>query len=102
MPSKHSKNGSDRSFFTYNERKKSESGTKRMRLGAEAQLPFGWCPFTISPIDEGVVSPSGRIYSKEAILEYLLNKTCEIKEAQRLFEEQEVYCFCFLSDSCSN
>ena len=45
------------------------------------------------PADEGagaVVSPSGHIYSKEAILEYLLKKSKEIKEMEVIFNEQEV------------
>lgn len=37
-----------------------------------------------------MVSPSGHIYSKEAIFEYLLKKSKEIKEMEAIFNEQEV------------
>lgn len=49
----------------------------------------------------GTISPSGRIYSKEAILEYLLAKTKEIKELEREHEIEKVcsswICFIFFN-----
>lgn len=41
------------------------------------------------PAEDPCVSPSGRIYSREAILEYLLKKSKEIKLATKIYEEQQ-------------
>lgn len=35
------------------------------------------------------MSPSGHIYSREAIIEYLLNKSKDLKKAQKEYEEQQ-------------
>lgn len=67
MPSKHSKNAQTRSFFTHHE-KTTSAGSRSKRLGTESQLPFGYCPLSLCPIEDAVCSPSGRLYSREAIL----------------------------------
>ena len=90
MPSKHSKNCGDKHHFTYAEKKKAKLGSVAQRLGADSQLPFGYCPLSLNPITDAVVSPSGHIYSRESILEYLLLKTQEIKAQARAFELQQV------------
>eukprot|EP01034_Spumella_vulgaris_P022185 gene22185-28295_t len=41
------------------------------------------------PAEEAVVSPSGHIYSREYILEYLLTKSKELKKVTKAFEAQE-------------
>lgn len=90
MPARHSKKRGSDAVFTYDERKK-QVGEVTNRLGADSQLPFGHCNLTLTAISEGaesVVSPSGRIYGKEAILEYLLSKTRDLKLLQVLYEEQ--------------
>lgn len=89
MPSKHSKNAGDRSHFTYAEKQRSSFGSQSERLSADSQLPFGHCPFSLHPIDDGVISPSGRLYSREAILEYLLTKMKEIREENEAFIQQQ-------------
>lgn len=66
-----------------------EMGTLRQRLGTDSQLPFGYCALSMQPAEEPVVSPSGHIYSRECILEYLLTKSRELKQLQRDFEAQK-------------
>jgi len=78
----------ERSFTTRDEKQKIDSGTIKIRLGTDSQLPFGYCPLSISPINDPVVSPSGHIYSREAILQYLVNRMQEIKEQNVLYEKQ--------------
>jgi nitric oxide synthase-interacting protein len=90
MPSRHSKNCGDRHHFTYHEKSKSGIGSITQRLGTDSQLPFGYCPLSLNPIEDAVISPSGRIYSREAILEYLLNQTKELKIKQEAYEVQKV------------
>jgi nitric oxide synthase-interacting protein len=89
MPTRHSKNAGDRHHFTYGEKKTAGIGSLKQRLGTDSQLPFGYCPLSLTPIEDAVVTPSGRIYSREAILEYLLNKTKELKQQSKAREEQQ-------------
>ena len=70
-------------YHSYNQ------GTLTQRIGADSQLLFGYCPFSLSPISEGYVSPSGNLYSKEGILEYLLTRSREIKALKEAYDIQE-------------
>jgi nitric oxide synthase-interacting protein len=88
MPSKHSKNAGDKHHFTYSE--KQRIANKNERFGTDAQIPFGYCCLSLHPTDEAVVTPSGHLYDREAILEYLLTKTKEIRQLERAYEEQQV------------
>ena len=87
---KHSKKAGDRHHFSYHEKNTNDSlGTMNERLSVDSQLPFGYCSLSLYPTDaDAVVSPSGHIYSKEAILEYLLSKMKEIKQQQQQYEQQ--------------
>ena len=89
MPSRHSKNSGDRGFHTHKETHTNDFGTQRARLSTDSQLAFGYCPLSLVPIKEAVVSPSGRLYDREAILDYLLQKTQEIKKHQIAYEKQQ-------------
>jgi nitric oxide synthase-interacting protein len=88
MPSKHSKNAGDQHHFSYAEKKMCGYGTESQRLGTESQTPFGYCCLSLNPVHDAVVSPSGHLYSREAILEYLLLKTKGIKQQQQQYEHQ--------------
>jgi len=89
MPSRHSKANGHPGVFTYYERALTK-GTYTDRLGSDSQLPFGYCSLSLKPIlVDAMVSPSGRLYSKEAIYEYLLQKGRDLKALAVLFEEQE-------------
>jgi hypothetical protein len=57
-------------------------GTKEARFGVDSQLPFGYCALTLAPVVEPVVTPSGHIYSREAIFEHMLTKNQELKRMQ--------------------
>lgn len=50
----------------------------------------------MTPAEDPVVSPSGHIYSRESIIEYLLNKSKELKKAWKQYEDQQVILFGFL------
>mmetsp|Transcript_7679 Transcript_7679/g.11393 ORF Transcript_7679/g.11393 Transcript_7679/m.11393 type:complete len:294 (+) Transcript_7679:75-956(+) len=89
MPQKHSKNNGDATHFRYHEKVKAGLGSICQRLGAESQLPFGYCSLSLQPVSDAVVSPSGHIYEREAILEYLLKKTKELKRQAKLFDEEQ-------------
>lgn len=89
MPSRHSKNTGSRSHFTYHEKAKAANSLKQ-RIGSESQLAFGYCALSLNPAENPVVSPSGRIYSKEFILEYLLTKSKELKKQWKDYDDQQV------------
>ena len=69
---------------------KASSGTIHSRVSGDSQLKFGYCCLSLAPTTaDAVVSPSGHIYSKEAIVEYLLAKTKDLKRAQKTFDSQQ-------------
>jgi len=86
---RHSKNKGDRAFISKDEFSSYNSaGSLSTRLGTDSQLPFGYCALSLHPVVDGVISPSGRLYSKEFILEYLLTRTKEIKQQQKDYDNQ--------------
>ncbi|KAL7463618.1 hypothetical protein ACHAXS_003978 [Conticribra weissflogii] len=93
--------------LTYHEQKRLKSsgyGTQSTRLTTEAQLPFGHCCLSLSPAISdttsgvcassgggGVVAtPSGHIYSREAIVQYLLTKNGEIKKQKAEYDRKRL------------
>jgi hypothetical protein len=89
MPSRHSKNSGSRGHFTHHE-KANAYGQVKQRITTESQLPFGYCALSLQPSENPVVSPSGRIYSREFILEYLLSKGQDLKKQWKAYEDQQV------------
>lgn len=85
-----SKKSSGHTPLTYYEMNKkfasSQYGTTTARLSTDSQLPFGCCALGLSPAEDPVATPSGHIYSREAIVEYLLTKTLELKKAKENYE----------------
>lgn len=64
----------------------SEYGTTTARLSSDSQLNFGDCALSLTPATDPVATPSGHVYSREAIVEYLLAKTNDIKKAKQNFQ----------------
>lgn len=64
-------------------------GFEQVRLGGDSQMTFGHCALCIHPSVEPMATPSGHIYCKECIVEYLLVKTQELKRQREAFEAQE-------------
>ena len=60
----------------------------KQRLGQDSQLPFGYCALSLKPAVHPVASPSGHIYSKEAIYEYLITAKEKLAKERKLYEEQ--------------
>ena len=59
-------------------------GTLKSRVGIDSQLPFGHCALSLQAIADGVVSPSGTLYEKEAVVGYL------VRENEKLGKWREV------------
>lgn len=93
MPQKHAKNNCASKCFNHWERNEASSeghyGTRKMRLGGDSQQTFGHCALCIHPAVEPMATPSGHVYCKECIVEFLLTKTQELKRQREAFEEQE-------------
>jgi len=72
--------------LTAHERKKYGAGygTTTARLGQDSQYTFASCGLSLHPaVDTPVATPSGYIYERSAMLEYLLTKTQELKQKQK-------------------
>lgn len=72
--------------------KSSEYGTTSARISGHSQYQAGDCGLSLTSLNNGasvLCTPSGHLYEKSAILEYLLTKTQEIKEQQDAFDRQE-------------
>lgn len=61
----------------------------QIRLGGDSQLTFGHCSLCVHPAVEPMATPSGHVYCKECIVEFLLAKTQELKRQREAFEAQE-------------
>ena len=64
-------------------------GTQRLRFGKDSMVPFGHCCLSLQPVVDPVVTPSGHLYSREVILNYLLEKTKEIRLQQAVYDSEQ-------------
>eukprot|EP00934_Nitzschia_sp_Nitz4_P001294 Nitzschia sp. Nitz4//scaffold45_size130396//123652//124458//NITZ4_003476-RA/size130396-processed-gene-0.234-mRNA-1//-1//CDS//3329552479//1294//frame0 len=63
-------------------------GTTTARLGGSSQYTFGHCALSVHPAKEQpVATPSGFVYERPAILEYLLSQTQKIKQARQRYDD---------------
>ena len=109
---KHSKNNNDRAFFSYHERKAASYGRlSSSLLGGHNtadgnHVSFGWgsesrtldgdamkeidaCSLSLQPCVEPVVTPSGILYDKQVVVEYILSRKKELERELRAWESQE-------------
>ncbi|KAL6062122.1 Nitric oxide synthase-interacting protein [Balamuthia mandrillaris] len=87
--SRHSKNNTASSYFTYAERQKLNYGTKKQRLGKDSLQNFDCCCLSLQPAIDPVITPYGHIFAKEAIYEHLLKQKQEYKQKLLLWKEQQ-------------
>ncbi|KAF8577662.1 hypothetical protein K439DRAFT_1418045 [Ramaria rubella] len=92
---KHSKNNTASSIFSYAEYKKLDYGTKRQRLGNESMRQFDTCSLCLQRAREPLSCAEGHLFCKECVYTDLLAQKKDIKrqkerlEALRLEEEEE-------------
>jgi nitric oxide synthase-interacting protein len=94
MPSRKSKQAGGNYPLTHYERTKkfasSEYGTTSKRLAGISQYQLGDCGLSLSRLeDKALCTESGYLYEPSVMLEYLLQKTMEIKEQKALYEAQQ-------------
>ena len=90
---KHSKNVNTNAQFGYRERKRANNeswGSLSQRVASNSNLPFGYCALTLRPTTSCVATPSGHLYEKEAILEYILHHLKKVSEEEEEVEEEKI------------
>jgi len=87
--SRHSKNATATTHFTYREREAAGHGTLKRRFGRDAQLPFGVCCLCLATTHGRcpLVSPSGFVYCKECIYANLLAQKRAIQENAAAYDK---------------
>ncbi|KAF8515242.1 hypothetical protein BU17DRAFT_51919 [Hysterangium stoloniferum] len=92
---KHSKNNTASSIFSYAEYKKLDYGTKRQRLGNESMRQFDACSLCLQRARDPLSCSSGHLFCKECVYNDLLTQKKDIKrqkeriEALRVEEEED-------------
>ncbi|KAI0312917.1 hypothetical protein OF83DRAFT_1066426 [Amylostereum chailletii] len=76
---KHSKNNTASSIFSYAEHKKLEYGTKRQRLGNESMRRFDACALCLQRARDPVACHEGHLFCKECVYTDLLTQKKDIK-----------------------
>ncbi|XP_006459905.1 hypothetical protein AGABI2DRAFT_219326 [Agaricus bisporus var. bisporus H97] len=76
---KHSKNNTASSIFSYAERKKTEYGTQKQRLGNESMRQFDACTLCLNRARETLACEEGHLFCKECIYTDLLTQKKDIK-----------------------
>lgn len=75
--------------LTYHERKALGFGTVKERVGKDSQGNFYDCCLTLQPAVDPMVTPDGYLYSREALLENLLQQKKAIKKKLAAYEAQQ-------------
>ncbi|EJD01934.1 uncharacterized protein FOMMEDRAFT_141151 [Fomitiporia mediterranea MF3/22] len=76
---KHSKNNTSSSVFSYHEYKKLDYGTKRQRLGNESMRPYDACALCLQKARDAVACSEGHLFCKECVYSDLLTQKKDIK-----------------------
>uniref|UniRef100_A0A915CUJ3 Nitric oxide synthase-interacting protein homolog n=1 Tax=Ditylenchus dipsaci TaxID=166011 RepID=A0A915CUJ3_9BILA len=89
---RHGKNATASSVYSYKERQKdayqSGYGTLHERLGADSMKPFDCCSLSLQPCREPLISPHGYIFDKESILSYILDQKKSFKRKMKIWDQQ--------------
>ncbi|XP_068245745.1 nitric oxide synthase-interacting protein homolog [Palaemon carinicauda] len=89
---RHSKNCTASSVYSYHEKKKdakaSGYGSLNMRYGKDGVKDFDCCSLSLHPCRDPVVTPDGYLFDKESILEYIITKKNEVSRKMKEYEKQ--------------
>ncbi|XP_050739387.1 nitric oxide synthase-interacting protein homolog [Eriocheir sinensis] len=89
---RHSKNCTASSVYSYHEKKKdakaSGYGSLRLRYGKDGVKDFDCCSLSLHPCRNPVITPEGHLFDKEAILEYIITKKNEIARKMKEYSRQ--------------
>jgi nitric oxide synthase-interacting protein len=91
--SRHSKNNTGSSVFTYGERQKlknlNEWGDITTRLGEDSQKKFEQCSLCLNIVINAVTCPKGHVYCKECVVENLLYQKQRNKKIISTYKQQQ-------------
>ncbi|KAJ2928480.1 hypothetical protein H1R20_g8614, partial [Candolleomyces eurysporus] len=83
---KHSKNNTASSIFSYAEYKKLDYGTKKQRLGNESMRRFDACALCLNRARDPVACQEGHLFCKECVYTDLLTQKKDIKRQKERLE----------------
>lgn len=83
---KHSKNNTASSIFSYHEYKRLNYGTQRQRLGNESMRPYDACALCLQKARDPVACTSGHLFCKECVYTDLLSQKKDIKRQKARLE----------------
>ncbi|KAF9063710.1 hypothetical protein BDP27DRAFT_1231713 [Rhodocollybia butyracea] len=83
---KHSKNNTASSIFSYAEYKKLDYGTKKQRLGNESMRRFDACALCLNRAREPLACNEGHLFCKECVYTDLLTQKKDIKRQKERLE----------------
>ncbi|KAK0480603.1 hypothetical protein IW261DRAFT_1684498, partial [Armillaria novae-zelandiae] len=86
---KHSKNNTASSIFSYAEYKKLDYGTKRQRLGNESMRRFDSCALCLNSAREPLSCNEGHLFCKECVYTDLLTQKKDIKRQKEKLEKMK-------------
>ena len=104
---KHSKNNNDRAFFSHAERRAALSGrhassllgynnfhdwgwgTEGRTLDSDSMKDIDACSLSLQPCSQPLLTPSGVIYDKQVVIEYILSRKKEIEAETAAWEAQQ-------------
>jgi len=84
---KHSKNNTASSIFSYAEYKKLDYGTKKQRLGNESMRRFDACALCLNSAREPLACNEGHLFCKECVYTDLLTQKKDIKRQKDKLEQ---------------
>ncbi|KAI6145175.1 hypothetical protein BKA82DRAFT_4170659 [Pisolithus tinctorius] len=84
---KHSKNNTASSVFSYAEKQKTEYGTKRQRLGNESMRNFDACALCLQRARDPVACDQGHLFCKECVYTDLLTQKKDMKRQKERLEK---------------
>jgi len=91
---RHARNSTAGSVYTYHEKKKDAAssgfGTERQRLAKDSVKGFDCCNLTLQSARTPVITKSGYLFDKEAILQYIITKKNEFNRKMKEFEKQKM------------
>ncbi|KAL4071714.1 hypothetical protein J3A83DRAFT_4358165 [Scleroderma citrinum] len=83
---KHSKNNTASSVFSYAEKRKTEYGTKRQRLGNESMRNFDACSLCLQRARDPIACDQGHLFCKECAYTDLLTQKKDMKRQKERLE----------------
>lgn len=88
--SRHSKNNTASSIFTYGEKQKlKEYGTLKQRIGQDSQRSFEQCHLCLHRLENPLTCEKGHLFCKDCLVEYMVTEKKRLKHLVERFETRK-------------